>query len=64
MQPTHAPAAGPALIEGRQLMLTRGRLLILDRIDIAVRTGEIVTIIGPNGAGKTTLLKVLLGLIA
>lgn len=64
MQPAHAPAGVPALIEGRQLALTRGRLLTLDRIDIAVRAGEIVTIIGPNGAGKTTLLKVLLGLIA
>ncbi|HOT83525.1 MAG TPA: ATP-binding cassette domain-containing protein, partial [Candidatus Defluviicoccus seviourii] len=64
MQPAHAPAEVPALIESRQLSLTRGRLLILDRIDLAVRAGEIVTVIGPNGAGKTTLLKVLLGLIA
>ena len=64
MRATEAPAAGPVLIEGRQLSLTWGRLLILDRVGVAVRAGEIVTIIGPNGAGKTTLLKVLLGLIA
>ena len=40
----------------------RGRT-VLDRVDLAVRAGEIVTLIGPNGSGKTTLIRVLLGLI-
>ena len=40
----------------------RGRT-ILDRVDLAVRAGEIVTLIGPNGSGKTTLIRALLGLI-
>ncbi len=40
----------------------RGRT-VLDRVDLAVRAGEIVTLIGPNGSGKTTLIRALLGLI-
>ncbi len=44
--------------------LTQGRWpMILDKVNLAVRPGEIVTIIGPNGAGKSTLVKVLLGLV-
>jgi zinc transport system ATP-binding protein len=38
--------------------------MVLDAVDIAVMSGEIVTLIGPNGAGKSTLVGVLLGLIA
>lgn len=36
---------------------------ILERIDLSVSSGEIVTLIGPNGSGKTTLLKALMGLV-
>ncbi|MGE0765962.1 MAG: ATP-binding cassette domain-containing protein [Hyphomicrobiaceae bacterium] len=42
--------------------MTRGGRNILDRIDIVMAPGEIVTLIGPNGAGKTSLVRVLLGL--
>ncbi|MDP0589429.1 MAG: zinc ABC transporter ATP-binding protein ZnuC [Candidatus Endonucleobacter bathymodioli] len=34
----------------------------LNKIDLDVRKGEIVTLIGPNGAGKTTLVRIALGL--
>ncbi|MGI9302565.1 MAG: zinc ABC transporter ATP-binding protein ZnuC [Gammaproteobacteria bacterium] len=37
--------------------------LILDRVDMDVYSGHIITVIGPNGAGKTTLLRALLGLL-
>ncbi|TYO99180.1 zinc transport system ATP-binding protein [Geothermobacter ehrlichii] len=37
--------------------------LLIDRVSLQVRRGEILTIIGPNGAGKTTLLKLALGLL-
>jgi len=50
------------LIAGRGLTLEIGKRLILERVDIDVRPGEIVTIIGPNGAGKSTLIRILLGL--
>ncbi|MFN4088681.1 MAG: ATP-binding cassette domain-containing protein [Alphaproteobacteria bacterium] len=35
---------------------------ILERVDLEVHAGEIVTLVGPNGAGKTTLARILLGL--
>jgi ABC-type nitrate/sulfonate/bicarbonate transport system ATPase subunit len=34
-----------------------------ERIDLAIRTGEFVTLVGPSGCGKTTLLKALAGFI-
>jgi len=34
----------------------------LDRLDFAVRPGEVVALLGPNGAGKTTTVQLLLGL--
>jgi zinc transport system ATP-binding protein len=51
-----------ALISARGLSLERGGRPLLDKVDIDVHAGEIVTLIGPNGAGKTTLVRVLLGI--
>ena len=36
----------------------------LERIDLQVRTGELVTLLGPSGCGKSTLLRILAGLIS
>jgi phospholipid/cholesterol/gamma-HCH transport system ATP-binding protein len=40
-----------------------GRKLVLDGVDIQVRTGESLVIIGGSGSGKSVLLKCLLGLL-
>ena len=58
------PNAAPVpLIEGVGLTVIRNGEPVLDHVDIAIASGETVTIVGPNGAGKTTLLRVLMGLM-
>ena len=34
-----------------------GQIPVVDRVDLAIATGEIVMVIGPSGAGKSTLLR-------
>ncbi len=38
-----------------------GSLLAVNRVDVAVRRGELRSIIGPNGAGKTTFFRLISG---
>jgi len=51
-----------ALLSARDASLTINGRSILDKVNLDVRAGEIVTVIGPNGAGKSTLVRVMLGL--
>ncbi len=57
-RPTPAPA--PALTFEAVSVQAAGHT-ILDRIDLAIASGEHVAIVGPSGAGKSTLAGVLLG---
>src|ERR1044071_3377298 len=38
--------------------------LVLEKVDFALREGEIVAILGKSGAGKSTFLRILAGLVA
>jgi len=49
------------LLRTEQLSRAYGSLLAVDRVDMAVREGELRSIIGPNGAGKTTFFRLISG---
>ncbi len=60
-----ASPAGRLVLHGVSRSFDRAgeRLLVLDRLDLTIDPGEIVTLVGPNGSGKSTLLRVAAGLL-
>jgi len=40
------------------------QLLVLEKVDLTIRAGEIVGLLGRSGSGKSTLLRIIAGLIA
>jgi ABC-2 type transport system permease protein len=54
----------PATTGWRQIVKRSGdQLPAVNRVNLAVREGEVFGLLGPNGAGKTTLIKLLCTLI-
>lgn len=51
------------VLEGRRLGHSYGPTRVLDDVDVAIRTGEVVAVMGPSGSGKSTLLHLLAGLL-
>jgi zinc/manganese transport system ATP-binding protein len=47
----------------RDVRLTLGGRVILDRVSLDIADREFVGVLGPNGAGKTTLMRAMLGLV-
>ena len=52
------------MVRFRNVTKRYGPLVVLNRLDLDVSTGEMVTIIGPSGSGKTTVLRMLMTLEA
>jgi branched-chain amino acid transport system ATP-binding protein len=55
------PAQAAPILEAAGITKRFNALVVLDRVDFAMRADEAVGVVGPNGAGKTTLLGVLSG---
>ena len=51
------------LLELKDFCVSYGEVQAVERVNLRVQPGEIVTVIGPNGAGKTTLLSAAMGLL-
>lgn len=56
-------AAGPALLEVRDLHAHYGESHVLHGVELNVRQGEVLTLLGRNGAGKTTTLRAIMGIL-
>lgn len=50
------------MLEIKNLSIAYKNKLVLDKMNLSFKKGEIVGLLGPNGSGKTTLLRILAGL--
>jgi energy-coupling factor transport system ATP-binding protein len=60
--PSSESDAGGVVTEARGVTVRLEGRTVLERLDLAVREGELVAVLGRNGSGKTTLLRSLAGL--
>ncbi|MET0281752.1 MAG: sulfate/molybdate ABC transporter ATP-binding protein [Steroidobacteraceae bacterium] len=49
-------------IEIRDIAKQFGRFPALEKVDLSIRSGELIALLGPSGSGKTTLLRLIAGL--
>ena len=56
------PAASRSTLTTRGLAKAFNRRMVVNGVDIAVSSGEVVGLLGPNGAGKTTTFYMVVGL--
>lgn len=52
------------LLEVKEVSVTYGDLVALEKVSLSIREGGIVSLVGSNGAGKTTLINTLSGLLS
>jgi phospholipid/cholesterol/gamma-HCH transport system ATP-binding protein len=52
-----------SVIRVRELTVAFGRHVVLDKLDLDVRRGEILGFVGASGAGKSVLMRTIIGLV-
>jgi lipopolysaccharide export system ATP-binding protein len=58
------PAAGATdTLRSEQLTKRYKKRVVVDRVSIEVKRGEVVGLLGPNGAGKTTTFYMIVGMV-
>ena len=55
--------SAPLAIDVHGMTKRFGKRTVVDDVDLAVATGEIVGFLGPNGSGKTTTIRMICGLL-
>ena len=61
--PEQASAVVPNSVVIENLVKRFGDFVAVDRLNLAVRKGEVFGFLGPNGAGKSTTIRMLCGLL-
>ena len=59
MTPQHLASAPPPLIELRDVTVGYGDRVILERVNLTLKRGQVLALIGTSGGGKTTILRLL-----
>lgn len=54
--------SGNKVLELKNISKSFGTRKIIDKLNLTLDQGDILSIIGPSGAGKTTLLRLIAGL--
>ena len=53
---------GSVVLRAEALTKSYGRRVVVQHVNLDIRTGEVVGLLGPNGAGKTTTFYMVVGL--
>ncbi len=57
-----ATGTNQPVVQLKGLMKRFGRTLAVEKMDLSIAQGELVTLLGPSGCGKTTILRMIAGL--
>ncbi|MGL4859360.1 MAG: ATP-binding cassette domain-containing protein, partial [Enterobacteriaceae bacterium] len=49
-------------VELKEIHKAFGQHTVIEKLDLSLNRGEMVTLLGPSGCGKTTILRLLAGL--